>query len=90
MLVQLGFRPSGVVKKTRVTYHLAIDGRKYELALDDVDGLGMFLEIETLAEESEKESARDGVLELARKLGLPADAPERRSYLALVLALSDG
>jgi adenylate cyclase class 2 len=83
LLVLLGFRPVREVRKTRVPFHISIDGRDLEVCLDDVTGLGLFVEIETLADDVNRDAARDAILNCARTLGL-AD-PERRSYLDLLL-----
>lgn len=83
MLVALGFSAVRTVAKTRVAYHLDWDDRALELAYDVVEGLGPFLEIETLAEEADRESARDCILQLAQHLGL--ENHERKSYLSMLL-----
>ena len=83
ILAVLGFREVRTVEKTRVTYPLSWEGRTLAVAYDKVDGLGTFLEIEALAEESDRDQVRDSVLRCARRLGLEND--ERRSYLALLL-----
>ena len=83
LLGALGFRPVARVRKVRTTHALAWQSRPIEIAIDRVDGLGTFVEIETAADESELDDARDAVLSLARKLGLTAD--ERRSYLEMLL-----
>ncbi|MBI5758537.1 MAG: class IV adenylate cyclase [Planctomycetales bacterium] len=83
LLQLLGFRPVRDVRKTRVPFHLVFEGRELEIALDDVATLGLFVEIETLADDSTREPARDAILNFARTLGLAN--PERRSYLCLLL-----
>ena len=83
VLMLLGFEPVRPVEKTRALFHLAWDGRDLELAVDSVDELGSFLEIEAIAEENERDAARDTILRLAEQLGLKN--AERRSYLALML-----
>lgn len=83
MLTLLGFREVRTVEKRRVPYHLDWEDRPLEIALDEVTGLGTFLEIETTAEESTRDAARDSVLRLATHLGLSNS--ERRSYLCLLL-----
>jgi adenylate cyclase, class 2 len=83
VLTLLGFEPVRPVEKTRALYHLTWEGRDLELAVDSVNELGMFLEIEALAEENDRDAARDGILRLAARLDLKN--PERRSYLALML-----
>lgn len=83
ILEVLGFQPVRTVQKRRCAWHLAQGDREFELALDEVAGLGNFLEIETLADEAERATAADAILGLAADLGL--SEPERRSYLSLLL-----
>jgi adenylate cyclase class 2 len=83
LLCVLGFEPVRGVDKTRATYDLTFDGRQLELAVDAVDDLGAFLEIESLAHEGDRDAARDVILRMAESLGLKN--PERRSYLQLLL-----
>jgi adenylate cyclase, class 2 len=83
VLMLLGFEPVRPVEKTRALFHLAWEGRDLELAVDSVDELGTFLEIEAIAEENERDAARDTILRLAERLSLKN--AERRSYLALML-----
>ncbi len=79
----LGFRRVRVVRKTRQLYSLRWQDRDLEICLDQVDGLGAFLEIETLADEAEKTAAQQTILALARELQL--SEPEQRSYLEMLL-----
>lgn len=87
LLVALGFRPVATVRKTRTTFALTWRGRSVEVALDEVDQLGAFVEIETSspepAPESELDSAREAITSLAARLGLAEG--ERRSYLEMLL-----
>jgi adenylate cyclase, class 2 len=80
---KLGFHAVRPVEKTRTVFHLAWEGRNLELAVDAVDGLGTYVEIEALADEADRDPARDSILRLAERLDLKN--PERRSYLNLVL-----
>jgi len=84
LLIALGFLPGGGVKKTRTHLELIGDGQTLTLALDEVDGLGLFLEIEIVAPESDWQPARDLLLAFAAELGLSTS--ERRSYLELLAA----
>jgi adenylate cyclase class 2 len=84
MLRLLGFRPVREVRKHRQTWHLTWHEREFEIAVDEVSGLGLFAEIETLAEEAGRSSASAAILSLVAEFQLPA--PQRRSYLALLLA----
>ncbi len=83
LLHSLGFRTVRTVEKTRVPHALTWQGREFEAALDSVRGLGEFLELELLADETHWQEARDALLELAGTLGLAGS--ERRSYLRLLL-----
>jgi adenylate cyclase class 2 len=83
LLTILGFEAVRGVEKTRAVYDLMWEGRQLELAVDAVDGLGTFLEIESMASDSDRDAARDAILQLAEKLGLKN--PERRSYLQLLI-----
>lgn len=82
LLSALGFEPAGTVSKTRHPLELAWRGRNVAVALDEVDGLGLFLEMEILAAEDDWQSARDVLLAFAAELGL--EASERRSYVELL------
>jgi predicted adenylyl cyclase CyaB len=55
-----------------------------ETAIDDVHGLGSFVELELTASESELDEGRACIQSLAKSLELTAS--ERRSYLELLLA----
>lgn len=80
---QLGFRRVRIVRKVRETYALRWQDRDLEICLDQVEGLGSFLEIETLADDSDKAAAQQAILSLASQLQL--SQPERRSYLEMLL-----
>ena len=87
LLEALGFSPVATVRKIRTLLTAAWQGQSVEVALDDVDGLGTFVELELTADEAEVDAARDAILSLASELGLgSADhSAERRSYLELLL-----
>ncbi len=77
ILVHLGFRETGAVVKTRDYYRI----RDITICLDEVEGLGSFVELEKKGEDLdliEKE-----LFSLADDLGL--EQFERRSYLELLL-----
>lgn len=83
MLALLGFRESLTVHKTRRVFHLKWRERKVEVLLDRVEQLGEFVEIETIADDVDREAAKQCVLSLAAELGL--ESPERRSYLRMLI-----
>ena len=83
ILTILGFRPVRTVAKKRTPYRLVWEEQELETMLDEVEGLGTFLEIELVVDESRCDAARDSILRLADRLGL--ENSERRSYLCLLL-----
>lgn len=83
MLTLLGFREVLTVKKTRRVFDLTWEGREMEVLLDEVEGLGQYAEVETIAEEGDQDAAKECVLSLAKKLGL--EESERRSYLRMLI-----
>jgi adenylate cyclase class 2 len=81
VLDALGFEPAATVEKERERFRL--DG--YTVTLDDVAGLGEFVEVERDVPESEVKRARDGARALLRDLDLDPDDQIRTSYLGLLL-----
>lgn len=79
----LGFRSVTIVRKTRALHELIRNGHRFEIAIDEVDELGSFLEVELIADEANLNAAQDAVLELAGELGLNQTEP--RSYLGMLL-----
>jgi adenylate cyclase class 2 len=84
ILTHLGYGLVAVVRKRRRIFHLEWASFPLEVCLDEVEGLGPFVELETLTPEDRLDEARTVVLRLAAALGLTAS--ERRSYLELLLA----
>jgi adenylate cyclase class 2 len=83
ILRMLGFRPVREVCKRRQPYPFTWQNRPFEIALDEVDGLGRFVEIETQADEAGRAIAIDAILACASQFQL--GKPEKRSYLCLLL-----
>ena len=83
LLETLGFRPVSEVHKRRRKVFVAWQGRTVEVSLDEVDGLGTYVELELMADKNELDRARDCIVALAEKLELGKS--ERRSYLRLLL-----
>jgi len=84
LLQALGFKPVAIVRKNRRPFHIRHDGREVEGALDEVDGVGTFAELELQADDASLDEAKQIIGELAKTLNLGAS--ERRSYLELLLA----
>lgn len=81
ILRRLGFVEALVIRKNRRIYHL--DGA--EVALDSVEGLGEFVEIELASEEGlTEEGKRERLLGLALRLRVSAEALTTASYAELL------
>ncbi|AEC51334.1 adenylyl cyclase related protein [Pyrococcus sp. NA2] len=84
LLEELGFREVLRIVKTREKYYVS---KGITITLDEVEGLGKFVEIETLAKEREEIPGIVNKLEkILRDLGV--NTFERRSYLELLLERS--
>ena len=83
LLVALGFSPVGEVHKTRQEMLIDWEGRGVHIALDDVAGVGTFLELELRAEDADLAAAKSCLASLAAAMQLSGG--ERRSYLELLL-----
>lgn len=77
LLAALGFVPAATLTKDRQPFHLS----GVEVAVDDVAGVGAFVEIEATG--ADREAATRLVEDAVRKLGLQALPRESRSYLEL-------
>ncbi len=84
LLLCLGFEAVLTVAKQRHSYTVEFQGEPIVVALDTVDGLGAFVEIEAIADHvNQVETARDRVQSLANQMEL--HEPEPRSYLTMRL-----
>lgn len=84
LLEALGFRRVRDVAKRRRAARVPWQGTEVEVALDRVEGVGEFVELELQAAEGEVPLATACIESLAGALG--CGAQERRSYLELVIA----
>jgi adenylate cyclase class 2 len=82
LLSALGFTVAGEVRKSRRKAHIAWQDRSVEASLDTIEGLGVFAELELIAEPDGVEAARTCITSLAETLKLQGS--ERRSYLELL------
>ncbi|WP_332899412.1 class IV adenylate cyclase [Haladaptatus sp. CMSO5] len=80
ILTGLGYDATATVEKRRQFF--AVDG--YTVTLDDVTGLGEYVEVETEVQD-DIEPARKGAYELLEKLDLDPETQIRTSYLGLLL-----
>lgn len=84
LLEALGFRRVREVAKRRRRATVAWEETSIDVAIDHVGGLGDFVELELQADAAGIAAAASRVESLARELGCAA--PERRSYLEMLLA----
>jgi adenylate cyclase, class 2 len=84
LLTALGFHPVEVVRKSRRLAMIAWQGHDVEMALDEVENLGTFLELEISVDDAKLHDAKAALGDLSRHLGFGPS--ERRSYLELLLA----
>ncbi len=83
LLFALGFAVVGQVRKSRRRAQIAWHDHRVEGTLDEVEGLGPFVELELVVEEQKVGDARAAITLLAETLGLVES--ERRSYLELLI-----
>ena len=85
LLEALDFRRVAEVAKIRQIFRLERDGETIELAVDQVQNVGDFVELEIVVHgDPEIEAAQQRIATLASELQL--EGAERRSYLELLLA----
>jgi adenylate cyclase, class 2 len=82
ILGRLGFQEVRPVEKRRTKCPVLASGLPVLVTIDDVTGLGLFVELESSAEPADFEQIRDHLLAFAESLGLKNS--ERRSYLQLL------
>ncbi len=83
LLEALGFMPVATVRKERRKFAIRRQGYDVEGAIDCVEGVGDYVELELMADEHELESAKRAIRQLAIELELGPS--ERRSYLEMLL-----
>jgi adenylate cyclase class 2 len=83
LLEAVGFRTVAEVQKSRRKAAIPWQGRTVEASLDEVQGVGTFVEFELVVDEPEVDAARLCIISLAQSLGLTKG--ERRSYLEMLL-----
>jgi len=81
ILEALGFSPAATVRKRRTYFAVG----EYAVVLDDVAGLGEYVEVEREVPAADVDDARDAAYELLETLGLDPADQIRTSYLGLLL-----
>jgi predicted adenylyl cyclase CyaB len=83
LLIALGFQPVATVRKQRSRFKIDRGDQCVEGALDEVDRVGTFVELELRASDQNLEETTRVIRELSQELHLGPS--ERRSYLELLL-----
>ena len=78
LLKKLGFKVAGYVEKVREIY--SVD--EAIICVDDVSGLGKFIEVEIYSDNLE--NAKSRIFEILTRLGLDRNKSIRKSYLEMV------
>jgi len=78
ILIKLDFKEYLTVDKTRKSY---IMDDNFEVDLDEVQGLGYFVEIETLHDFGSVEKARAEIMKLAKSLGVDTSKVDKYGYV---------
>ncbi|MGQ9759231.1 MAG: class IV adenylate cyclase [Candidatus Methanomethylicaceae archaeon] len=88
LLERLGFERAFVIRKRRKEFLLG----GLLVALDDVEGLGKFVEIEGLVKEGlgvhEVEAIKEGVFKVSERLGIQKERLTTESYLEMLVSKS--
>jgi adenylate cyclase class 2 len=84
LLAALGFKPVATVRKQRRSFLWNHTGQPIHGALDDVEGVGTFVELELAADQAGLDEAKSAIASAAADLRLGPS--ERRSYLELLLS----
>lgn len=75
---KLEFKPWIIVEKDRAMYKSG----NFEVSIDNVRGLGSYIEIETQIDNSDPETEQE-ILRMLDRLGIPEEAIEKKTYLEL-------
>ena len=84
-LLLIGYKEAVGIKKTRVITHY--DGR--EICLDEVEGLGDFIEMETLVSDGDAEKIQEEMFKFFEKIGIKPDDRINFGYDILMLKKSE-
>jgi adenylate cyclase class 2 len=83
LLEALSFRPVLEVRKHRRHFTVTWQAAEVGIALDHLDSLGDFIELEIVTDDSSMQAAQANIASLAERLKLSGS--ERRSYLEILL-----
>ena len=76
-----GFQKAVHVRKTRQTAHHG----GYEICLDEIEGLGSFIELEVMGDEADADSIQKGMFSFLESLGISGVDQVKKGYDILML-----
>lgn len=77
ILLSLGMKKIGIIKKTRKKY---LYDNKFEIAFDDVDNIGLFIEVETKRIDFDLKNEYNQLMNLLYKLNLNFNLIDNKKY----------
>lgn len=81
ILSMIGFHEAVRVIKKRQTTHC----NGYEICVDEVEGLGFFIELEKIAEDKDTAAIQEQMMEFLKTLGIVSDDQVKKGYDILML-----
>lgn len=89
ILEELGYKRVMTVKKNRKVLELDRESDTINLCIDEVESLGSFAELEIVCSgencEEQKKAALDGLLSMAKQLGIDESDMTQKTYLELLM-----
>lgn len=80
ILKELGFTNSTVVNKTRQSFSY----KNFEIELDEVKGLGSFVEVEVKDHKDDSEAGFAQIYKLLREIGITEFLEQKRGYVSML------
>ncbi len=81
ILEMMGYQQAVRVKKTRQTAHF----NDYEICLDDIEGLGSFIELEQMWESAEADGIQEKMFAFLMSLGISPEQQVKKGYDILMI-----
>ena len=85
MLVALGFKKYVSFKKHRITYSKVIRGLEHNIMLDEIEGIGKFVELEIIADDSiDKEVLHEELVKFLEEMNVSSFKEKNEPYRDIV------
>jgi adenylate cyclase class 2 len=86
ILEMMGYHSGVHVKKTRRTAHY----QQYEICIDEIEGLGAFIELEVMGESDDAEGIQKDMWEFLTSLGIQPEDQVKKGYDILMIEKNQG